>query len=95
MSTVQGYLREKAYLARATSYNAEDGYTTFVQRNKLTAGPTVELVSPGEVGREFVVEKIIDEAGCDLESAPHPMMVFKINVPYPTHEGDILRSKGE
>ena len=95
LSTVQGYLREKAYLARATSGRDEQGYTTFVQRNKLVAGEIVELVSPGEVGREFKVEQILDENGCEIESAPHPMMTFKIKVPYPTHEGDILRSKGD
>lgn len=95
ISTVPGYLREKAYLARALSYNEADGYTTFVQRNKLCAGDTVELVSPGEVGREFKVEDILDENGGRIDSAPHPMMIFKIKVPYDTHEGDILRSKGE
>lgn len=95
VTTVPGYLREKSYLARALSYNEADGYTSFVQRNKLTAGETVELVSPGEVGREFKAEDILDENGERIDSAPHPKMIFKIKVPFATHEGDILRSKGE
>lgn len=92
ISTVPGYLREKAYLARAVSYNDKTGYTEFVQRNKFVRGQKVELVSPGYIGRSFTVEEILDENGTAIESAPHPMMKINIKVPFKTQTGDILRS---
>jgi len=94
--TMHGYIREKAYLATAVEDSAEadeNGLydTLFAERNKLVAGESVELISPGKVGRAFKADSLRNEKGEALESAPHPGMYFKLKVPFPVKEGDILR----
>lgn len=86
-----GYIREKAYIATALDYDAASGRATFVQRNKVTEGETVELISPGMVGRAFTACELRDEAGAPIESAPHPGMIFSLRVPFAVKAGDILR----
>ena len=87
-----GYLREKAYLCVAKTERDVDGYATFMQKNKLTRGEKVELITPGKCGRGFIAEDITDESGALIESAPHPFMLFRLKVPFDVKPGDILRS---
>ncbi len=94
--TMHGYLREKAYLATAletVTEAYENGLydALFIQRNKLTSGERVEMISPGKVGRGFVADSLRNEVGEAIESAPHPGMRFRLKVPFPVMEGDILR----
>jgi len=86
-----GYIREKSYIATVLSYDEESGFATLVQRNKLTAGDGVEVISPGQIGRPFTADTIWDEEGNVLESAPHPAMIFRLHPPFPLKAGDILR----
>lgn len=89
--TVPGYLREKAYLAVAQEYDAEKGMALFIQRNKLSVDDSVELISPGKLGRGFKAEVMTDEKGESVPSAPHPFMKFWLKVPFEVKPGDILR----
>ena len=91
--TAPGYIRDKAYLATATEDRAEGGLCGFVQRNKMTAGQKVEIISPGKIGRGFVAEEIFGADGEKIESTPHPDMKFFLKVPFDVHAGDILRSE--
>ena len=86
-----GYIREKAYIATAVTDSDSEGYATFVQRNKLCDGASVELLTPGKIGQPFFACGIWNEKGEAIESAPHPGMLFKIKVPFPVSAGDILR----
>ena len=86
-----GYIREKAYLATATSDSTEDGYATFIQRNKLVKGDPVELLTVGKVGIPFTAEELTDNDGTPIESTPHPGQIFRLKVPFEVKEGDILR----
>ena len=52
----------------------------------------MELITPGQCGRGFVAESMTDEDGNDIESAPHPFMLFRLKVPFDVKPGDILRS---
>ena len=92
--TRPGYLREKAYLAVCLGYDAAGGTAVFVQRNKVSVGETVEILSPGHPGRGFVIGKMTDSEGNDIPSAPHPFMEFAVPVPFAVKEGDIMRSAG-
>jgi putative protease len=89
--TQPGYLREKSYLAVCTSYDAESGTATFIQRNKAKVGDAVEIITPGEFGKGFTIASMVNEAGEAVESAPHPFMVFTVPVPFEVHAGDIMR----
>ncbi len=89
--TNNGYIREKAYLATATSYDKATGLATFFQINKMVPGMPVQLISPGKTGVEFIPNVIYDENGNEIPSTPHPRMSFKLPVPFEVKEGDILR----
>lgn len=93
--TSGGYLREKAFLCIATSGSDENGFATFMQKNKISRNDSVELVSPGLCGREFKASVLLDDKGNPIESAPHPYMIFKIQVPFDVKEGDIIRSSSK
>lgn len=86
-----GYLREKAYLARVISYDPVNKTALFEQKNKLFEGDPVELLVPGRPGIPFVASRLSDEEGHALSSAPHPGMRFCLPVPLPVAEGDLLR----
>ena len=93
--TAPGYIREKAYLAAAVTDSDAEGRVTFVQRNKLTAGTPMELLTPGKVGIPFVGTDLLDAEGNPIDCAPHPMMTFSMYVPVPVKAGDIIRQGGE
>ena len=98
-----GYIREKAYLATAYNQSAsipaglepenENGRLyLFIQRNKICRGSDVEMISPGKLGRGFHVSELYSETGEEIESAPHPSMLFYARVPFEVKEGDIIRA---
>lgn len=86
-----GYIREKAYIATVESYDAESGIAVLIQRNKISRGDTAELITPGKTGQAFTVDTMWDSEGSEIESAPHPSMVFKIKIPFEAKKGDIIR----
>ena len=88
-----GYIKDKAYLAVAVSYDAESRLACFTQRNKMCFGDAAELLSPGTIGRELTVGELFDENMNPIESTPHPYMKFYMKVPFEIREGDILRAK--
>ena len=85
-----GYLKDKAYLALGEG--TFEGRAYFTQRNKLNVGDRVEVISPGKVGREFIIDGLRDEGGNEIPSTPHPYMKFSIIAPFEIKEGDILRA---
>ncbi|MBE6637252.1 MAG: U32 family peptidase [Ruminococcaceae bacterium] len=89
--TMPGYVREKAYIGVVESYDASTGRATVIQRNKVTAGEAVEIISPGHIGRPIVATAFQNENGEPIPSAPHPLMRFSLAVPFPVKAGDILR----
>ena len=64
----------------------------FKLKNKICVGDTAELLTPGEIGKPFVVAELYDAEGCPIEAAPHPSQPFYVRVPYEVKEGDILRA---
>ena len=90
-SAVNGYIKDKAYLAMAVSYDKEKGIALFTQRNKISEGDKIELLTPGKVGIPLVAEGLSDEDGNPISSAPHPYMNFYMKVPFEVKAGDIIR----
>ncbi len=93
LASNNGYIKDKAYLAVATSYDAESGLAEFTQRNKMCFGDAAEILTPGKIGRELTVGELFDENMNPIESTPHPYMKFYMKVPFEIREGDILRAK--
>ena len=107
LSTINGYIREKAYFATALDpaecplpasleYETEGGRLyAFIQRNKVSVGDSAEVISPRKIGRPFKVLEIYNEKGEPVESAPHPAMRFFVRVPFDISAGDIMRAGEE
>ena len=104
LSTMNGYIREKAYFATALSMDevavpetlsarvAAGEVFPFVQRNKVSVGDRAEMISPSKFGNPFVVQELFDADGTPIPSAPHPAQIFFCAVPFAVREGDIMRS---
>ncbi len=104
LSTINGYIREKAYFATALSpeelsipdgieqENANGRLYPFIQRNKVCVGDRAEMISPNKFGRAFEVTELFSEKGEPIDSAPHPSQRFFARVPFEVTEGDIMRS---
>ena len=104
LSTMNGYIREKAYFATALSAHevsipenltarvAAGEIYPFIQRNKVSCGDRAEMISPGKFGRGFCVEELYDAEGAPIPAAPHPAQIFFCAIPFAVREGDIMRS---
>ena len=104
MSTINGYIREKAYFATALESeelplpenleveNESGRLYPFIQRNKIRLGDSAEIISPSQIGKAFTVTELYSEAGEPIESAPHPSQKFFVRVPFEVFAGDIIRS---
>ena len=93
VAPTNGYIKDKAYLAVAVSYDSQSGLAEFTQRNKMCFGDEAELLTPGKIGRHLVIGELFDENMNPIESTPHPYMKFYMRVDFEVREGDILRAK--
>ena len=91
LSSTTGYIKDKAYLAVAVSYNSESGEGLFTQRNKMCRGDKIELLTPGAVGVAFVAGELFDENHQPIEATSHPYMKFYMKLPFEVKPGDIIR----
>ena len=107
LSTMTGYIRDKAYFATATEYNESEAEAIaavgvelenesgrlyrFIQRNKVKIGDGAEMISPSKIGNPLTVNELYLPNGNAVESAPHPSMIFWCRVPFEVREGDIMR----
>ena len=87
-----GYIKDKAYLATVVEYNEESGEALMTQRNKMTLGDRVEVITPGRVGRVVEITALYDENRFPITSTPHPYMLFYAKVSEPLCAGDIVRA---
>jgi putative protease len=58
-----------------------DGHAVLTQRNKFGRGERLELLTPADEPIMFTVEDLIDADGCEIDSAPHPMMELRMTLP--------------
>lgn len=86
-----GYIRN--YDLAALFERNESGKCIFTQKNKLSVGDVVEVMSPDSEPYSFEIDKIWDENDNELESVPHPMQVFKLNLGKELPEFSMLRKK--
>ena len=87
-----GYLRGWDVCA-AVLKCSPDGQALLRQKNKCSEGDEVELLSPGHAAQAFTLGKLYDENGVGIDSAPHPMMLFKTALPVYAPPFSIIRKK--
>jgi len=91
LATTSGYQREKAFLATVEDYDFETGRALCRQRNKMCCGDSVEILTPGRVGRPSSVGALFDEKGNAIDSTPHAQMLFFMQSEQPLKKGDVIR----
>lgn len=87
-----GYVRDSVFVATAAEAS-EDGKLKIETRNAFNVGDELEVLTPGYVGRKFVVECIEDAEGNKLTRSASPMKILTINAPDGVEPADILRRK--
>lgn len=88
------YLKEYTYLGIAERITGE-GICEIRQRNKFSVGEAIEIMKPGGENISATVQKIWDEEGREVESAPHPQQKLFVDLGTPLEQYDILRRKEE
>ena len=86
------YVKEYTYLGIVGERN-EEGLYRIEQRNKFSVGESIEVTKPDGANITVTVQRIVDEEGHDMESAPHPKQVLYIDLGQPLAMYDILRRK--
>ena len=86
------YVKEYTYLGIVGEQN-EEGLYRVEQRNKFSVGESIEVMKPDGANNTVTVQRIVDEEGNDMESAPHPKQVLYIDLGQPLAMYDILRRK--
>ena len=87
------YVKEYTYLGIAGE--VKDGMCRIEQRNKFCVGETIEIMKPNGENPEAVVKRIVNEAGEEQESAPHPKQVLYVELSVCPDKYDILRRAEE
>ena len=73
------YVKEYTYLGIVGEQN-EEGLYRVEQRNKFSVGESIEVMKPDGANITVTVQRIVDEEGNDMESAPHPKQVRYIDL---------------
>lgn len=88
------YVNEYIYLGTVGEID-DRGYARIEQRNKFCKGDTIELMKPDGRNVETKVRAIYNEAGEEVESAPHPKQVLFLDLDARVDQYDILRVQGK
>ncbi len=86
------YVREYTYLGMVGQRTPE-GFYRLEQRNKFSVGEKIEVMKPDGSNPEVTVKRIMDEAGHEMDSAPHARQKLLIDLGMELDEFDILRRK--
>lgn len=90
------YIRTHDIVGIVKDYDPESSMAVIEQRNKVLKGDEVEILTPYEKNYSIKLEKLWDEEGNEIDSTPHPQMIYKIKVQRPLKPFDMLvKEKGE
>lgn len=85
------YERSADYIAKVLEVRP-DGVALVEQKNKFTAGETLQWMSPaGSV--DFICENMTDEEGQLIDCAPHPKQRVLLPLPEGAQAGDFIRRR--
>jgi len=86
------YIRDWEFAAQVESCEP-DGTAVLSQRNKVTKGDTVELLTPDLEPVRFTMGDMEDMEGNPIDSTPHPMMRYRTKLPCMAVPNSILRKE--
>ena len=85
------YISEAVYLGIADA--ADGGLISLEQRNKFCVGDEIEIMKPDGRDVPARVERILDENGEDMESAPHAKQRLRVQLSGQAEKYDLLRMR--
>ena len=89
--TNNSYIRDYDFVGMVQEdYNEETGCAVVMQRNKFEVGEEIEVMPARGEGFKMVVEKMWNEDGEEVMSAPHPMEILKVKFDRPVKKYDML-----
>jgi len=83
------YVNESVYLGIVEEI--QDGLVRIVQRNKFCAGDVIEIMKPDGQNVPVTVEKIYNEEGEEMSSAPHAKQQLWLRLSGVPDKYDLLR----
>ncbi len=86
---------ERTYEVVATVLDGGNGRARVTQKNKFSAGDTLEVLSPGKDPAAFTVGEMRTEDGAPVTDAPHAEQTLVLSCGLPLSPMDILRRKKE
>lgn len=87
------YVREYTYLGRVESVLKPD-VITLTQRNKFSVGEKLEVMMTDGSNALYQVMGIWDEAGQEMEAAPHPKQKVSVRLQADTGESQCILKEG-
>ena len=87
-------MKEYTYLGFVENVT-EKGWAQITQRNKFSVGEVIEVMKPDGENLKVTVNKIYDEEGREVESAPHPQQKLFVDADVTFQPYDILRRQEE
>jgi putative protease len=88
-----GYLREYDVVAVVDDW--KDGWLYATQKNKFSAGDTVEVLAPLQKPVILTIDSLYNEEGEAIETAPHPQMKLRMRSKQPFPSGSMIRKGKE
>ena len=87
------YRRFYETVADVLSYDGT--YLHLRQRNKFRLGDTIEILEKGKPPVCVTVDHLETEEGEAIDATPHPMMLFRMPLPFAVHPGALVRKSKE
>ena len=84
-----GYIREYEVVGVVQSW--ADGRLLVSQRNKLHRGQELDILTPANGSFLMRAEELFDEEGVQIESTPHPQMLYQVPCQQPVPQGSLVR----
>ena len=90
--TSNTYIRNYDFIGMVKEdYDPETGCAIVEQRNKFEVGEEIEVMPAKGEPFKMVVEKMWNDKGEEITSAPHPQQILKVKFTQPVKEFDMLR----
>lgn len=92
--TNNSYIREYDFIGMIQEdFDVETGCAIVEQRNKFEVGEEIEVMPAKGESFKMIVEKMWDDRGNEVISAPHPQQILKVKFDRPVKKFDMLRKK--
>ena len=86
------YIRDYDFIGMVEEdYDPETGCAVVMQRNKFVVGEEIEVMPAVGEAWKMTVEKMWNQDGAPIESAPHPQQILKVKFPKAVKKYDMLR----